>query len=471
MKSLLKIIRRYSLTAGLIILVIIVSNICVFLYLGYSTMNHSREMVYGRDRMEQIGKELTEKDDTVILSEEGKKIIENTDFVWAMALDEAGNAVWEWRLPKNISRTYTLQDVAAFSRWYLEDYPVRVWKSGDFLLVFGCDKERLVRYDAIMSSALFENFPMYIKTMAVANFIVIILFIFCYGFRFYRSMEPIAQGIENLSAQKPVDLKEGGLAGELAKKLNITSRILREQSEQLARRDQARTEWISGVSHDIRTPLSLIVGYSDRLAQDDSLSEEHRKMAETVRRQSLIIRQLVADLNLTSKLAYQAQPLKTTMCSPAAVLRECVADFYNRELGEDTYLTLSEAGNYTIELMIDDAAEKVKTELDEGLIKRALRNLIGNSIRHNPNGCHIEVMLFVENEKICWCVKDTGQGISETVVQNIDNHDSRIHIMGLRLTSQIARAHGGELHFLQRESGNYDAEFSVYFGKNSTYYL
>lgn len=465
MKSLLKIIRRYSLTAGLIIFIILVSNLCVFIYVGYSTMGNQEEMVYGREIMDQIGNEFTEKENVLALSKKGKNLIQNTNFVWAMALDESGNAVWEWNLPKEIPRTYSLQDVASFSRWYLKDYPVRIWKNGNFLLVFGCDKEQVVRYDALMSSTFFQYFPLYVKTMVIANLIIILLFVLCFGFRFYHSMKPIAQGIENLADGKPVELKEKGLPSELAEKLNLTSRTLRKQEQQLARRDQARTEWISGVSHDIRTPLSLIVGYSDKLAQDASLQEENRNLAKTIRRQSLIIRQLVADLNLTSKLAYQAQPLKKETCSPAALLRECIADFYNGEFGEDTYLELSDTEedilNYTIEFHMTKEAQRIKMEADEGLIKRALRNLIGNSIRHNPNGCHIGITMSVQKETIRCLIKDSGSGIPEIVVQNMDRQDNKVHIMGLRLASQIAKAHGGELQFVPRQNGNYDVAFSI----------
>ena len=112
------------------------------------------------------------------------------------------------------------------------------------------------------------------------------------------------------------------MAGDLAEQLNRSSSVLQKQKEILSRRDQARTEWISGVSHDIRTPLALILGYSDRLKKDESLSEDARKSAEIICGQSLIIRQLIDDLNLTSKLAYQAQPLKKSFCSPAQILRE-----------------------------------------------------------------------------------------------------------------------------------------------------
>ena len=142
------------------------------------TMRNREGLVFGRDSMEQVGEELLEAEEGTVLSEKGQKILENTDFIWAMALDGEGRAVWEWRLPDEVPRKFTLQDVAVFSRWYLEDYPVRTWKSGELLLVFGCDKEKITRYDMLMSLDTFRFLLVYLKVMAIANILIILLFIF-----------------------------------------------------------------------------------------------------------------------------------------------------------------------------------------------------------------------------------------------------------------------------------------------------
>ncbi len=464
MKSLLKIIRRYSLTVGLIIFVILFCNVGVFIGITYIAERSVKEQSYGRSSMEQAGKELCLTDTGVVISEKGLQILENTDFVWAMALDADGRAVWEWKLPDEIPRSYTLQDVSVFSRWYLKDYPVRTWKSGQWLLVFGCDKGKIARYDMIISAEGFKLFPVYAKAAVFVNLVIIVLFIIGFGFRFYLSLKPVAEGIDRLSLGEATDIPESGAMEELAKKLNLVSGKLKEQQKALAKRDEARTEWIAGVSHDIRTPLSLIVGYSDQLAEDENLSAENRKTAENMKRQSLVIRQLIADLNLTSKLAYQAQPLKKKICSPAAILRDCVAEVYNGQLeraGGAENKTPDMLSDHTVEIAVKAEAESVRMTADEGLVRRALKNLIGNSIRHNKEGCHVTITLLVKEIQICWRVEDTGPGIPETIVQNMDRQDSAVHIMGLRLASQIARAHGGELAFIRRSSGSYDVEFSA----------
>lgn len=458
MKSLFRIIRRYSLTVGVIILIILVSNGCLLTGIGYYVSKQEASERFSKisvSTMELIGDEFSERKDgnqmplPYVLSEKGMEILEDSEFIWAMALDREGKAVWQWKLPPEIPVQYSIQDVAAFSRWYLADYPVRVLVSGELLLVFGCDPGLIFRHSLVISEPLIEFLAIYGKAAVFINLLVILLFVLGFGCRFYRSMKPIAQGIEDLAAQKPVHLKERGAVGELAGKLNEASELLLSQNKALARKDFARTEWIAGVSHDIRTPLSLIMGYSDRLARDPSLQNGNRLLAENIRRQSLIIRQLIANLNLTSKLAYQAQPLKKTRCLLVALLRSAISDIYNEEL--------EQGGEYEFEIMMKEEMEQVWVQADEGLLMRALRNLLGNSIKHNPAGCQITVSLTRQEDCLSCFVQDTGPGIPEEVVQNMAKPDSRVHIMGLCLTDQIARAHGGSLEFQKRAEGNYDA--------------
>ncbi len=454
MKGLFRIIRRYSLTAGLITVVILFCNGVLLMGIVYFTAwQEGADKYYGISLrlMERVGEGFGMEAEGYILNEKGRKLLEDSEFVWAMALDKEGTVVWEWKLPEEIPEQYSIQDVASFSRWYLSDYPVKAMVKGELLLVFGCDPEMVSRHNLVVSSVLMEHAPDYIKLIIMANLLVIAVVVLCFGYRFYDSMKPIAQGIESLAAQKPVRLKEKGAAGELAGKLNAASDLILEQNRVIAKRDYARTEWIAGVSHDIRTPLSMIVGHSDRLSKDETLSKENRMLAENIRRQSLIIRQLIADLNLTSKLAYQAQPLKKSRFQPAALARSCIADFYNEGLGG------KREAEYEFETVIQEELEQVWIDADEKLLARAVRNLIGNSIRHNPKGCRIRVTVEEQREDIRFLVEDTGSGIPENVVQNMDAPDSTVHIMGLRLTEQIAKVHGGRLEFVRREDGRYDA--------------
>ena len=180
---------------------------------------------------------------------------------------------------------------------------------------------------------------------------------------------------------------------------------------------------------------------------DPALSPDHRQQAQLIEEQSLQIKQLIEDLNLTSKLEYDMQPLRPSSFSPAGLLREVVSGFYNQGLPD----------RYTFDLYIDPDVEKMLVKGDRQLILRAFRNLLHNSIRHNPQGCTVTVTAYPDAERICFQVSDDGCGIPGEIIRLL-NRDVSVpsaseqppgapHIMGLRIVCQIFQAHGWTIRF------------------------
>ncbi len=470
MKSLMKIIRRYIFSAAVLVMTVIGFNAAVLCYIGYqSSRNLGRnDFLFAGEQMNRIASELSVSDteesqnDTknygqgemqYQLSEQGYDYLREYRYLWAMLLNQSGNVVWSWQLPKEIPKSYNIADVAQFSRWYLMDYPVRVWETGDNLLVCGYGKSQYVRIHLVYPGKTLRSFPEYLFIFVGMNVLLFLVLALWFAYRFYRSLRPVFEGIDALAEREPIALSEKGMTGELAKRLNQTSQLLETQDEKLRQRDDARTSWIAGVSHDIRTPLALIMGYSDTLAASPELGEEERRQAEAVRQQSLLIKQLIEDLNLTSKLEYHAQPLRLTEYCPAVLLRETAVEYYNEGL-DRSFEIAAEAAPQT---------ERVKQRGDVPLLKRALRNIIGNSIRHNPKGCQIMLHLSLEMGCVIWNIQDSGPGIPGKVVDILEKQTSyleeEIHVMGLRIVKQIVTAHGGYVSFPQNGRGGYEVEF------------
>ena len=115
--------------------------------------------------------------------------------------------------------------------------------------------------------------------------------------RVEKAMSPILRGIQDLSRGSYQPLDERGELAEINAGLNRAG-------DYLMQKDNTRAEWIRGVSHDIRTPLSMVLGYASELEDDDTLPTEARHQAGMIRQQGERLKSLVEDLNLTTKLEY-----------------------------------------------------------------------------------------------------------------------------------------------------------------------
>ena len=447
MKSLFRIYRRYIFSALWIAGMVICVNLIVFLSVQTvirSWYEESGSSVL-RSQLNRVAAALsTDEEGQISLGADGEAALTEAEAQFAFLLSDDGTRIWGWKLPEGIQEHYTVGEVASFSRWYLLDYPVRVWNCEQGLLVVANSRESVAKYSVEYSRSTVQNVPFFILAVLGANLLLILFLAVLSGYRLYEGLRPIAYGLDRLVDGRRVAVPENGIARDLARKLNQVSRILEVQRQNLNQRDTARTEWISGVSHDIRTPLSMVMGYADSLENDAALPEEARKEAGIIREQSLKIKTLIEDLNLTSKLEYHMQPLRVKDFMPAGLLRQAVVSVLNS----------GQQGNCGLETEIDDALEPVVMRGDAALLSRALQNLIGNSIRHNP-GCQILVFGKLEIEEdghLCVLgVRDSGSGIPKEVRQTLmgekpDEPDGP-HIMGLRIVSQITAAHGGYMSF------------------------
>ena len=425
MKSLMRIYIRSLITCFLLFAAFILVQMGIAAVVAGRIYNRE---VPGRYFIQNIYEALGTGGEEALLDEMGAS--------FAMLLDDEGNLVWSKDLPGELAHSYTSSQIASFSRWYLEDYPVSVWGGEKGLLVVGHPKGSVWNYSIHQNMRELKGLLTFLGLGAATTFFGILLLFFISGFRYYRRMRILGEGIEMLAAGEPVSLPETGQIRETAKALNTASRRLMSQRQALDKRDEARTQWIQGVSHDIRTPLSLIMGYADMLQTQMGKEEPAGRMAAMIRQQSLRIRNLVEDLNIVSRLEYGRQPLRLAEVSPAALLRQVLADILN---------TVENEAAYPIAIEISPAFGRVRTAGDENLLFRAFYNILSNSIRHNEEGCRLTVQAYMEGDTPVICFSDDGAGIPEAICRYLNEGISPgedVHLMGLRIVRQIIISHG-----------------------------
>lgn len=370
------------------------------------------------------------------ISEEAKQKLHQNN-IWAIYLDQNGQSLWSIDLPEEVPESYTIQDVALFSKGYIADYPVFVWNTDDGLLVLGYPKGSYTKLTSnYYSVRSIKTLPFFIIGMLATDLLLLFGAYYHSKRKILRNTEPIVAAVETLSNGKPISLRVRGELSGIAESLNKASRILSKQN-------QARANWISGVSHDIRTPLSMIMGYAEKMAGDKSASCSIREQAKIVRKQSNTIKELVQDLNLVSQLEYEMQPLHKEEVRLSKIIRSYVAELLNAGISE----------TYTIEIDIVPGAETAVLECDARLISRAVNNLVQNSIKHNPQGCEIRIILEDVENFLLLTVADNGVGLSPEKLHELEEKphymestDDRLdlrHGLGLILVRQIVEAHNG----------------------------
>ncbi|MCM1039344.1 MAG: HAMP domain-containing histidine kinase [Ruminococcus sp.] len=449
MKSFTKYISKYLLSFAIIILAILFINLLLFSVTFYKTLQED----YG-ETSPQAMLDIAAQDaaQTGLMPKTARKL--RQDNIWAMYLNEDGQCLWSFDLPDDIPQKYTLQDVAVFSKGYISSYPVFIRSMEDGLLVLGYPKDSYTKLTGnYLSIRTMKKMPFYILGMFAMDLLLLFGAFFFSRKNMLYNTEPIVNAIESLADARPVSLTLSGELSEIAESINKASIILSRQNE-------ARANWISGVSHDIRTPLSTIMGYAGHIADNEDAPAVIKEQAGMIGRQSAKIKELIQDLNAVSQLEYEMQPLHLKELLPSKLLRSYAAELLNGGISDI----------YTIELNISQDAEFMTIEADERLLKRAIANLVQNSINHNPQGCTITLQLTTSEDKaskdmasgdkasgnkLALIVQDNGTGLSPEKLQEImekphymESMENRLdlrHGLGLLLVRRTVSAHGGTM--------------------------
>lgn len=434
MKSFGIYISKQLISFAAIILVLLLINILTFSWTFHSAFTSDYGETSPQNMLEST---VAASTSAGISSEAAKKLHDN--HIWAMYLNQNGTCTWSLDLPAEVPRNYTIQNVAVFSKGYLADYPVFVWSVEDGLLVLGYPKDSYFKLTSnYYPIRTIKILPVYVAGMLVIDLLVLFLAYYFSKRRIIKNTEPIVASMNTLSKGKPVSLSIHGDLSEIADSINKASEILSRQNE-------ARANWISGVSHDIRTPLSMIMGYAQQISCNDKAHPSIKEQAEIIQKQSIKIKDLVQDLNLVSALEYQMQPLHKEPIRLAKLVRSYAADLLNTGISDV----------YTVTIEITPSAETVVSECDSRLFLRAINNLVQNSMKHNPSGCEIKLSLDCSGNTASLTVADNGIGLPAEKLQELEEKphymnstDERLdlrHGLGLLIVRQVMEAHNGTL--------------------------
>jgi signal transduction histidine kinase len=223
------------------------------------------------------------------------------------------------------------------------------------------------------------------------------------------------------------------------------------QNKRLIEADRMKDEFVALISHDLRTPLTSIIGYVE-LALDDQvepeLDEERRSYLEVVARSSERLLRLVDDLLFVARLQAGTLVLTRTELDLSGIAAQAVEEA--RPRAEAKALALSFLGSAS-----------VVVEADKGRIFQLLDNLISNAIKFTPEGGRVDIRVVSALDGVVLEVSDTGIGLgpgeTELVFERFfrstraDAQQIPGTGLGLFIARAITEAHGGKISASSRE--------------------
>lgn len=237
---------------------------------------------------------------------------------------------------------------------------------------------------------------------------------------------------------------------ELVARINIhlerqqLNKVLVEQIAQLKDLNKIKDDLLAVCSHDFRSPLQIIMGYTEVMLNDSSTTKNNKNMLESIKTSSDNLLEMIDQIlvlgqaeKLSGKVGISAQPVKK-------IIRSCVTNFYTI------------ASNKKISLNYSDIEENPLVNGNQNELTRIFNNLLSNAIKFTPSGGTVSVKLEIDTGKtLVTSISDTGVGIPEENLPLLfEKYSSISHEgtggekttgLGLYITKELIHNYQGEI--------------------------
>jgi PAS domain S-box-containing protein len=248
-------------------------------------------------------------------------------------------------------------------------------------------------------------------------------------------------------------LQTAGIDGYLCNLRDITERkeaelatkeAMQAQEQAIAeleRLNRAKSRFLSTISHEFRTPLTAIIGYSELLAADEGDPKLLAEDAAVIHREASRLNRMVDDVLLVDRMEMGHLSLNAERIDLNAIVRQVVAAL--RPIGE----------GHRVALELEPRLRRVEGDPDR--LAQAVTNLVSNAVKYTPAGGAIAVVTANDGEHVVLSVRDNGIGIAAEDVGRIFDRFERVETgiagridgtgLGLPIAREIAQLHHGEL--------------------------
>jgi len=269
---------------------------------------------------------------------------------------------------------------------------------------------------------------------------------FCIGYVVWlsRMVSRITKGIKDISSRKFRPLKESGLFSEIYGALNKMDMDIKDSDKLRDETERARREWITNITHDLKTPLSPIEGYAELLSDNEKIeTQTAQEYGTIILKNAAHAEKLINDLKLTYQLASGAIPFNPQKIRISRFLKETVIDIVNDPVFTER------------DIQFDSAMPEMEIFFDAGLLCRAVQNLVVNALVHNEADTQVRISVTAKSsDTIGIHIRDNGKGISEAEQKRLferyyrgtnTTERSEGSGLGLAIADRIIKLHGGSI--------------------------
>ncbi len=220
---------------------------------------------------------------------------------------------------------------------------------------------------------------------------------------------------------------------------------------------QKQNRIIASISHDIKTPLTSILGYSERLLTNKNLSNETKhKYASTIYNKSLVMKEIVEEFD--DYLSCNIKDDKKTEKISIKYLVDYLNQYYKEDLKEKN-----------IEFRVKTNCPNLIINVDLSKFKRVFSNIITNSLRHFDKNKKILNININEqkDDRIIFEIDDNGKGCDVEVLDKIfeplytTDKSRKISGLGLSICKEIIESHNGTIKAINNKLGGFSIIFTI----------
>lgn len=214
-------------------------------------------------------------------------------------------------------------------------------------------------------------------------------------------------------------------------------------SRQLEEATHAKLAFFTSVSHDFRTPLTLIADPINQLLEEKHLGERERNMLEIVRKNVAVLLRLITQILDFQKYEHGKLALRLSEFNALECIKDWTEAFHTLAFRKHIQFEVKAEGDVAQYVMVADAEK----------IERITYNLLSNAFKFTPEKGEIKVVLsrIEQNNQACICmeVRDTGIGMSEEHIHHVFEHFYQIDVqhtgsgLGLALVEAFVNLHRG----------------------------